>query len=672
MRERSDRPGSRSIRKAFGAFVSITVLSSIFLTSIPASGQEAPLEQPTIASDKADYAPGETVTLTGTGWTGDGNVRIEVDDDQGRNWYYTESVVVQPDGTITDTFTLPSHFIAVYYVTATGLDTARQATTSFTDMSIGLYDQCSNDDGDGYAAGDTGCRWTNGNLQSNNSTYSEGEATVQRLWLTDFEPGSTHTVTLKYGTTKSGKHAYDFLTTWDWSENWITEADRCQDITGCVGLGEDLLDIPLDPNVPDAYENFTRQFVMRGGDMTVATTPSIVSGTYAGDSETVITITFTVAGSGSMCVTKNDVTTCGVALWFGAHIARQADWGTGNGAGNIPGSPYHVALDAVDGAAVGQRDNQMQSATVVVNGTIIIAKDAIPNAAQDFSFNLTNGSTVNQNFSLDDDSDATLPSSQTFAVPPGTYTASELNIPSGWSLTDIVCVDPSTNSTWDIPAGTATIVLASAETVTCTFTDTKGAQLSIHKSTVGGNGTFDYEATGTGMPEDAAGPDFQITTSGGSGSYSGNPIAFAAGSFGTKTVTETVPTGWTLTNITCTGDTTGVLIGSDADFDAGDTSVEVPIDAGDSVSCTFTNTKDATLTVIKDAIPDDAQDFSFTNTGFAPATDLLDDDGDETNTLKSSVTYTFSGSDFDAGAETVTEDGETGWALTDLDCTGDD
>ena len=37
----------------------------------PLSALAAPLTQdpvPTITSDKADYAPGETVTLTGAGW----------------------------------------------------------------------------------------------------------------------------------------------------------------------------------------------------------------------------------------------------------------------------------------------------------------------------------------------------------------------------------------------------------------------------------------------------------------------------------------------------------------------------------------------------------------------------------------------------------------------------
>lgn len=168
---------------------------------------------------------------------------------------------------------------------------------------------------------------------------------------------------------------------------------------------------------------------MRGGTLTGATTPAVVSGSYSGDSETIITVSFTVGpAAGSMCSTKQDVTTCGVALWFGAHVAAQANWGLGLGAGSISGSPYHVALDAIDGASVGQRDNQMQAGVVteIPNGTIVVVKDAVPNGAQDFGFSLTNNTTINQSFSLDDDNDATLPSSQTFSVPPGTWTATEL------------------------------------------------------------------------------------------------------------------------------------------------------------------------------------------------------------------------------------------------------
>jgi hypothetical protein len=53
-------------------------------------------------------------------------------------------------------------------------------------------------------------------------------------------------------------------------------------------------------------------------------------------------------------------------------------------------------------------------------------------------------------------------------------------------------------------------------------------------------------------------------------------------------VSENVPTGWNLTDISCTGGS--VLVGADADFDTGDTAVSITLAAGDDVECTYTNT----------------------------------------------------------------------------------
>ena len=192
------------------------------------------------------------MTVSGAGWASGEAVDIFVNDSGGQTWslHSDPDPVADLAGAFTYQFQLPTWFVANYAVLATGTSSG-SATTTFTDVSIGTYDQCSNDQGTGYTSGDTGCRWINGNLQSNNSAYTEGDATVQRVWLTDYAPGSSHTVTFKYGTTKGGKHAYDFLTTWNWSEGWITLADRCQDITGCTTAGETTLDIPQDPNVPE-------------------------------------------------------------------------------------------------------------------------------------------------------------------------------------------------------------------------------------------------------------------------------------------------------------------------------------------------------------------------------------------------------------------------------------
>lgn len=539
----------------------------------------------TITTDQPDYPPGAVVTIMGAGWAAGEIVHIDVNDSVGQSWSYssTPDVVVRDDGTFTHQFKLPDWFVANYGVVATG-QTSGWASTTFTDLSIGTYDQCSNDKVTGYTSGDNGCRWINGNLQSNNSIYFEGDATVQRVWLTDLPPGSTHTVSLKYGTTKGGKHAYDFLTTWDWSEDWITSSDRCQGITGCdSAIAETKWDIPEDPNVPASFEPNAlgeRQFVMRGGTLTGATTPAVVSGSYSGDSETIITVSFTVGpAAGSMCSTKQDVTTCGVALWFGAHVAAQANWGLGLGAGSISGSPYHVALDAIDGASVGQRDNQMQAGVVteIPNGTIVVVKDAVPNDAQDFGFSLTNNTTINQSFSLDDDNDATLPSSQTFSVPPGTWTATELlPLPGGWSLTNLVCVDPTSNSTVNLATGAATINLASNETVTCTYTNSKGSHIIVKKVTSGGDGSFEFD------------PSWSAANFFLSNDQTNDSGALAAGTYSVAEVN--IPSTWSLTGASC---------------DDGSPVTAISLQTGETVTCTFNNTRtyNQDLTVRKTAVP---------------------------------------------------------------------
>ena len=211
----------------------------------------------------------------------------------------------------------------------------------------------------------------------------------------------------------------------------------------------------------------------------------------------------------------------------------------------ICGSPYHVALDKIDGASVGQRDNQMQAAVVtavIPNGTIVIVKDAISNDSQDFKFNVQNNPlTISQDFFLDDDADTTLPNSKTFSVPPGMWTATELGLPmAGWDFTSLVCVDPTSNTT--VSGAVATINLASNETVTCTYTNTKRGTIIVNKTTVGGDATFAYTTTGgDGFPA-----GFNITTSGGAGSQTYTNIVP-----GTYSVAESPLAGWTLTGSSC-------------------------------------------------------------------------------------------------------------------------
>ena len=464
------------------------------------------LSNASVTTDRGDYAPGDIVHITGSGFEPGETVRLEVD-------YKTTGLAVpfRPEsqsfasghdpwyvnadggGNFTSDWLVEEDSLGqTLLLTADGQSSGLHADVTFTDADVGTYDQCSNDDGDGYATGDTGCRWTNGNLQSNNSTYHEGDSTVQRVWLDGLTPGSTHTLTLKYGTTKQGKHAYDYLTTWDYSENWITDADLCQDIDGngngaggsCTLWGaDDLFPIPVDPNPAFTTDGVGgvpvpqpagRNFTMRNGDITAASTPTVVSGTYAGDSETAITVTFTVGNDSDACVTRQGVTTCSVAMWFGAHISLSTEWASG-GATTVPGSPYHVALDQVDGASVGQRDNQMQANAIVPQiGTLTITKQTLGGfgtfgytvspSPSPFpgtgTFNLTTTAQANPNFT-------------SFAnVAAGTYRVTESSLPAGWTLNDLTCTgDLDNGNVINLAGGYVDIDLDNAEGQNCTFTN---------------------------------------------------------------------------------------------------------------------------------------------------------------------------------------------------------
>ena len=275
-------------------------------------------------------------------------------------------------------------------------------------------------------------------------------------------------------------------------------------------------------------------------------------------------------------------------------------------------------------------------------GTIVIVKDTVPDAPQDFSFTTTGGLTPTA-FDLDDDADGTLSNTQTFnSVAAGSYSVTETAV-AGYTTT-VSCVDPSGGTS--TAGSTANINLAPGETVTCTFTNTaQPGTIVIIKDTV----------------PDAA-QDFSFTTTGGlspatfdldddaDGTLS-NTQTFNDVAAGAYTVTEGAVSGYT-TTVSCVDPSGGTST-------AGSTT-NINLAPGETVTCTYTNTaQPGTIVIIKDTVPDAAQDFSFTTTGgLSPATFDLDDDADGTL----SNTQTFNG--VAAGAYTVTEGAVSGYTTT--------
>jgi uncharacterized repeat protein (TIGR01451 family) len=119
------------------------------------------------------------------------------------------------------------------------------------------------------------------------------------------------------------------------------------------------------------------------------------------------------------------------------------------------------------------------------------------------------------------------------------------------------------------------------------------ATLNVVKKTVGGDATFPFSSTG-GLPDPAVNGNFSLTTAGGTKSQAFNGLEN-----GDYSVTEgAAPAGWSFTSAACVNDDTQGTVGTISSQTA-----SVSLTRGESVTCTFTNTRQATLTVNKVLAP---------------------------------------------------------------------
>ncbi|HYT70876.1 MAG TPA: hypothetical protein VEK78_05795, partial [Gemmatimonadales bacterium] len=229
-------------------------------------------------------------------------------------------------------------------------------------------DQCANG-GVGSApvactTGGPGGAWVNGNLNASKAHYLEGQSVPYRLRMDNVATAGSHTVTIEWDVTKGGKHALDYLTSFDRTES---SADPCADVSGCSLAGpKSTYAIPVDANVTKGQNGSDDAPAGPTGGDDIAQVPGVftlfngtitsvsaytTSGTLTGDASTRITITFTATASSPV-------------LAWGGHIAARFDWGTGNSAIAIDGSPYHMALVDIDGKG-GNQDHQLSSDAVI-------------------------------------------------------------------------------------------------------------------------------------------------------------------------------------------------------------------------------------------------------------------------------------------------------------------
>ena len=348
------------------------------------------------------------------------------------------------------------------FLATTVLATPLAVGTALAANPSANLDQCANDPAPSPHT--NGCatsapQWVNGNLNGAKSVYLEGDSIPYRMTFDNLVTGATvHTLTIQWDTTKSGKHAIDYLTTWN---RTVADSDPCLGVSGCST--STTFAIPVDPQVSGGgVTPVAGNFTFFGGTITAVSAYTYPDGAgFTSDKTAQITISFTA-----------DVVN--PVLAWGGHIASRADWGANNSAVAISGSPYHMRLIDLDGAG-GNQDRSLSEDAVIFPASITIIKDAVPNSATNFSFTETGGVTP-ATFTLDDDADPALSNTQAYTGITAftTYTFTE-TATAGWDLTNRQCSVTSPNGgTQNLAFGATgiSIALKEGENVTCTFTNT--------------------------------------------------------------------------------------------------------------------------------------------------------------------------------------------------------
>ena len=244
--------------------IALTLFAGLMLAALAlANSGRAAIETPpppSVWSDKADYAPGEQVALSGANWAPGESVHIRVNDDAGETWRRDVDVTADESGAISDQFNLPDWFVAQYSVTATGASSGT-ATWSFTDGNVTLHLEAAQGVANMTVTYD---RW-NGTSSSPNSTCS-GPPTNTNLTVTIPTASGTVNITGFGGNTDSVRlKSVTTTTTTKTFDRWTSAVGT----TGSAKNTDSGVDVPGTPtpcisndnggssgNLTDAFAHF--------------------------------------------------------------------------------------------------------------------------------------------------------------------------------------------------------------------------------------------------------------------------------------------------------------------------------------------------------------------------------------------------------------------------------
>ena len=225
--------------------------------------------------------------------------------------------------------------------------------------AVGMFErQCANSPtGIGDCISDGGnLGWVSGNLGQSNALYREGDFVPFRVRLTSLNPNTTYTLRINWDAVEHGLHTYDFLGTYNASENYpgpppqlVVPCGGIGDTAGNHRCGEDpsIRTIPTDPNTtfPDGSHPPpppAGHFSAWGATLDDAVydpaydTPIGVN--TPGTVKRQLDLTFTTPADGYTAVVA-----------WGGHLASVLDWGTGKTfkSGGGTGASFHMRLNSI-------------------------------------------------------------------------------------------------------------------------------------------------------------------------------------------------------------------------------------------------------------------------------------------------------------------------------------
>ena len=234
----------------------------------------------------------------------------------------------------------------------------------------------------GTLSGTTYSDWVNGNANGQKAHWKEGQFIAYRTTISSISAG-THNIFFSYDTVHSGGHALDYLGSVNGTETFsvTSSASNYNNNNPCIDIVPSSSCSPSKPigSTATPIENFGSG---TGGEKSCGSSLGTFSGTQVpgkillwgpiGSSITGATITSdnVLSGTGQCSTTVKVVFTVGgtgtanIVLAWGGHIASQVNWGFGDGASAVSGSPYHMALSSLDGASTGSQDRALATSAI--------------------------------------------------------------------------------------------------------------------------------------------------------------------------------------------------------------------------------------------------------------------------------------------------------------------